>query len=127
MANEAYFHIKLNGAEKNCIEFFNRFSCREPPMFFYRVRGAGEEISIEQKDKEIEMIFDGVSAFCLGITFKNGIAKEDLFAKFTKELDLRLEAYAENIADECFEHYVYDRGECLVEDINNDGFGLWPF
>lgn len=119
MANNCFYQMTIIGTKENCKAWLKKMQSYDEKNHFFRIFDAHvfDEYSMPGGNK-YRMDISGDCAWslatcCMASGYSNG---QDLFAINTRDLRLKMEAYSEECGMGFSEHYVYDNGECLVNE-----------
>lgn len=117
MANNCYYRMMIRGRREDCGKWIRRMESPEEPNGFHRIFSA---IVYDERgdDNDFSAMIEGDCAWslescCRASGYSGGI---DLFAVNSKELNIVMEAYSQEVGCEFQEHYIYDKGNCLVDE-----------
>lgn len=118
MPNYCLYRMKIKGTKENCYKWFEKMKTYEVPNHFYRMF---DPIAVNEEtgtENEYTMEFEGYCAWslescCRASGYSEGI---DLFEVNTKDLNLTMEAYSQELGLGFEEHYMYDKGNCVIDE-----------
>lgn len=124
MPNYCDYSMKVKGTKKNCMEFHDRLRNYDKENHMWRVFDA---TIYEEKgtDSDYELYITGYCAWsiescCRSSGYSGGV---DLLEVNTRELNLLLEVWTQEIGFGFQEHYIYEEGNCVVdEECNIESF-----
>jgi hypothetical protein len=119
--------MKIIGSQEGCDNFVKRLSSYDEPNHFWRIFEADVYDREDVGDSEIALYIGGYCAWslescCRASGYSNGA---DLFAKNTKELHIKMEAWSREPGVQFEEHYVYDNGKCILDECKNIEVYYW--
>ena len=123
MPNYCDFNMKIKGKKQDCQKWLDKMrdrdgrDCYDEENHFWRMW----DVSVydeEGTDDDYMMLISGVCAWsletcCRASGYSEGI---DLFEVNSKDLNIVMEAHSEELGMGFREHYIYDKGECLVDE-----------
>lgn len=126
MANLCDFFMKIRGTEADCRKWLEQMKDHQSEKHFYRM----DDIYVseaEGTEKEYHMVLHGLCAWSLETCCRvSGYAKgTDLFAVHTAELNILMEAWGEETGMGFQEHYIYKKGECILEECKDYEEFFW--
>lgn len=117
MANLCSYSMRIKGTKENVNEFYERMENYDKPNHLWRVEADiyGEYVN-EDGTTTIDVAGScawSIESCCRASGYSEGV---DLFEVNSRELDLEIECWSDECGC-CFqEHYLYKKGECLIDD-----------
>lgn len=118
MANYCDYNMRVRGTKENVYKFHKRMRDYDSPNHLFRMFAADIYDEYDNEDGTTTIDIGGYCAWsiescCRASGYSNGV---DLFEVNTRELELKLECWSSE-EGMCFqEHYLYDNGECQIND-----------
>lgn len=118
MANNCFYQITVVGEKESCEAWLKKMESYEEENHFYRFFSSevcGED-SLKDGKYRMEIIGDcawSLDSCCRASGYSNG---KDLFQINTRDLELKMEAYSKEPKLGFAEHYIYDKGKCILEE-----------
>lgn len=126
MPNYCWYSMKVVGQKDDCEAFVDRLINYDSPNHFWRIFCANVD-GREDEGEVVSLYITGDCAWsletcCRASGYSNGV---DLFSINTEDLNLKMEAYSRE-PGMCFEeHYIYDNGECVVDQCEEIDVYWW--
>lgn len=132
MPNYCSFEMKIRGKKEDCLNFLKKDNCEEENHFWRLFKFDSIEENGDENDYEVGIIGScawSLEACCRNshpLDYNNNYGnKKDLFTENTKNFNLVMEVFS-NEGGNCFaEHFMYDKGKCLVSEKVDYFEGFW--
>lgn len=123
MANNCFYDMKIVGKKADIDKFINALSGKNPDGFnFIRVFSVDVYESDTTSNGKDYTCVCGDCAWSLDYAAKYS---ENMFAKLTKEYNLTVEAWSDEIGCGFQEHYLYDHGTEVIDEARNTTTYEW--
>lgn len=123
MPNYCAYSMKITGNKADCKKFVDKMNDYNEENHFYRIFGAEVYDEYGTEDKYTMYLYGdcawSLESCCRASGYSDGV---DLFEVNTADLQLEMEAWSQEPGVGFEEHYVYDKGTCLVDECADADF-----